>query len=60
MENFWAGGYAPTEGALKQKFLFSGKLPHSQAQRGAAKCWKTRHNRDLEGSKQRELHFSAH
>ena len=59
MENFWAGAYAPREGALKKEFVFTGKLPHSRAQRGAAKWWEIRHNRDLEGSKQRKLHFSA-
>ena len=39
--------------------VHTGKLPHRRAQRGAAKSWKTGQSRDVEGRKQRKLHFSA-
>ena len=42
------------EGALKQEFCCTGKLPHRQAQRVPAKSQKTRQSRELEDSKQRE------
>ena len=47
------------EGALKQEFPCTGKLPHRWAERGAAKSCKTRQSRVLEGSKQRKLYFSV-
>ena len=49
------------EGVLKQEEIpFTGKFPCKRAQGGAAESWKTGQSRDLEGRKQRKLHFSAH
>ena len=48
------------DGVLKpEEFPCTGKLPQSWVQRGAVESWKTRQSRDLEGRKQRKLHFSA-
>ena len=60
METFWAGSCDPREGGSpKQKFPCTRKLPQRQVSGGAEILWKTRQSRDLEGSKQRKLLFSA-
>ena len=46
------------EGVLKQEeFPCTGKLPRRWAQGGAAESWETWQSSDLEGRKQRKLHF---
>lgn len=62
MENFWKGACAPRERSSPEagRVPMPGKLPHWWPQGGAEESQETGQNRDLEGRKQRKLHFSAH
>jgi len=60
METFWAEACASREGGSpKQEFRCTRKLPHRWVSGGAEISQKTRQSRDLEGSKQRKMLFSA-
>ena len=62
MENFWKGACAPRERSSPEagRVPMPGKLPHWWPQGGAEESQETGQNRDLEGRKQRKLHFSVH